>query len=91
MAYSGRRMFVLTVLTAIAMGVGAFVRSASAASGERPWVVFVNPGTTGEVFWRLVSHTMQAAADQFGIDLTIDMAERNRVRMKELALATILG
>ncbi|PTW61737.1 monosaccharide ABC transporter substrate-binding protein (CUT2 family) [Breoghania corrubedonensis] len=92
MAFPGKRVLTpfVAVVALVVSAVGP-VRAAGAAERERPRVVFVNPGVTGEVFWTLVSRTMQEAADQFGIDLTIDVAERNRVRMKQLALATIHG
>ena len=73
-----------------------FILAAPGATGappafakERPRVVFINPGITGEVFWSLVSDTMQAAADQLDIDLTVHYAERNRVMMRELGLAAV--
>lgn len=92
MALPGKRVLSgLLIAFAVAAGASAPARPVVAAQPPRPRVVFVNPGMTGEVFWTLVSKTMQAAADQFGIDLIIDTAERNRVRMKQLALATILG
>lgn len=82
----------LVIAAVLACVVGAFPRSAEAGGeAQKPRVVFINPGITGEVFWTLVCRTMQAAADQLDISLTIDTAERNRVRMKQLALATIRG
>jgi ABC-type sugar transport system substrate-binding protein len=52
-------------------------------------VVFVNPGKTGEVFWDLVSDTMQAAARQLDIELEIVYAERNRRILRERAIAVV--
>ena len=51
-------------------------------------VTFVNPGKQGERFWDMVTETMQAAADDFNITLEVLYAERNRVRMTELGIAT---
>ncbi|GGK85918.1 ABC transporter substrate-binding protein [Amphritea balenae] len=47
-------------------------------------ITFVNPGKQGERFWDMVTETMQAAANDFDIDLEVIYAERNRVRMTEL-------
>lgn len=77
----------------LALGIGPLHVAAAETQPqrERPRVVFINPGITGEVFWTLVSKTMLAAARQLDIDLSIDTAERNRVRMKQLAMANILS
>ncbi len=49
-------------------------------------VTFVNPGKQGERFWDMVTETMQAAADDFDIELEVVYAQRNRVRMAELGV-----
>ena len=59
----------------------------SAQADDRPRVVFINPGSDSEIFWSLVSQTMRAAADQLDIDLVIETAERDRKRMRQLALS----
>lgn len=51
--------------------------------------VFLNPGKQGEHFWDMVTATMQAAADDFNIDLEVVYAERNRVKMVQLGLEII--
>ncbi|WP_319773037.1 substrate-binding domain-containing protein [Breoghania sp.] len=61
----------------------------SAQADDRPRVVFINPGSDSEIFWSLVSQTMRAAAEQLEIDLVIKMAERDRKRMRQLALSSI--
>ncbi|MBV8166858.1 MAG: ABC transporter substrate-binding protein [Alphaproteobacteria bacterium] len=43
-------------------------------------VGFVNPGMDGELFWLLVSATMQAAAGQLNIDVDIRYTKRNYER-----------
>lgn len=40
-------------------------------------VLFLNPGTTQEVFWVSYSQFMQAAAKSLGMDLRIQYSERN--------------
>lgn len=52
-------------------------------------ITFINPGKSDEVFWRMVSETMSAAAEDLQIDLEIKYAERNRLQMKQLGLETI--
>ncbi|MFY0677734.1 MAG: ABC transporter substrate-binding protein [Neptuniibacter sp.] len=49
-------------------------------------VTFLNPGKQGERFWDMVTETMQAAADDFDIELEVIYAERNRVKLVELGL-----
>lgn len=65
------------------------VRAEGVAGNGAPRVTFINPGISGEVFWSLVARAMGAAAKQLEIDLEVRTAERNRVRMKEMALETI--
>ena len=55
-------------------------------SSEVPRVMFVNPGRSGEVFWDMVSNFMAAAARDLNIDLEIVTAERDHLKMVELAL-----
>ncbi|WP_370279387.1 ABC transporter substrate-binding protein [Pontibacterium sp.] len=50
-------------------------------------VTFVNPGKEGERFWDMVTETMRAAATDFGIELEVIYAQRNRVRMAEQGVA----
>ncbi|MCW8885024.1 MAG: ABC transporter substrate-binding protein [Motiliproteus sp.] len=57
------------------------VHSTSAIAME---VTFLNPGKEGERFWDMVTETMRAAAKDFGIDLEVLYAQRNRVKMVEL-------
>ncbi|MBE9605207.1 ABC transporter substrate-binding protein [Acetobacteraceae bacterium H6797] len=52
-----------------------------------PRVVFINPGRAGEGFWDDVSTAMRAAADQLGFLLEIRMAERDRSRLRAMAIA----
>jgi ABC-type sugar transport system substrate-binding protein len=53
---------------------------------ERPRVMFVNPGRSDEVFWDMVSNFMAAAARDLNIDLEVVTAERDHLKMVELAL-----
>ncbi len=66
---------------------GAQIGAASAR--ERPSVAFINPGTIGEVFWDMVSGSMQAAAKQLDVDVEIVYAERNPRILRELGFAIV--
>lgn len=48
-------------------------------------VVFINPGRTEEPFWRSVTRFMQPAAQQLNIDLEVLYAERDHLKMVDLA------
>ena len=65
--------------------VVSFFINAKIAFGSEPSVVFINPGKTGEVFWDMVSDFMQQAGEQLNIDLTIYTAERDHIKMTQLA------
>lgn len=52
-------------------------------------VTFVNPGKKGERFWDMVTETMQAAAEDFQIDLEVVYAQRNRIRMTRLGTRVV--
>lgn len=47
-------------------------------------MTFLNPGKPDERFWMMVSETMEAAAEDFGVQLEVVYAERNRIRMVAL-------
>lgn len=57
----------------------SFTRPAAALE-----VIFLNPGKPDERFWMMVSETMEAAAEDFGIQLEVVYAQRNRIRMVAL-------
>lgn len=70
----------------IAACLGAVLTLASPA----PWaagfsVVFINPGHADEPFWRSVTRFMQPAARQLNIDLEVLYAERDQLKMVDLA------
>ena len=48
-------------------------------------VVFINPGRSEEPFWRSVTRFMQPAALQLNIELEVLYAERDHLKMVELA------
>lgn len=48
-------------------------------------VVFINPGRSDEPFWRSVTRFMQPAARQLNIDLEVLYAERDYLKMIDLA------
>ena len=54
-------------------------------------VVFLNPGRSDEPFWRSYADFMQAAADDLGMDLRIEFAERDNARMLRQARAILQG
>ena len=63
----------------------SFFINAKIVKGAEPSVVFINPGKTGEVFWDMVSDFMRQAGKQLNIDLTVYMAERDHIKMTQLA------
>jgi ABC-type sugar transport system substrate-binding protein len=52
---------------------------------DKPSVLFINPGRTGEVFWDMVSSFMVAAAQNLDLNLQVVTAERDHLKMIELA------
>ena len=58
---------------------------ASYSQAEKPSVLFINPGKTGEVFWDMVSNFMMAAAHDLNLDAKIVYAERDHLKMIDLA------
>jgi ABC-type sugar transport system substrate-binding protein len=68
------------------LGVGI----ALAIAGPVAWaasfnVVFINPGRSDEPYWRSVTRFMQPAAQQLDIGLEVLYAERDHLKMIELA------
>ncbi|MBB3139410.1 ABC transporter substrate-binding protein [Halomonas organivorans] len=64
--------------------------SPTAADASAPiHVRFVNPGFASGGFWRSVSETMRAAAEQLGLSLEISYGEREWPRMRANAEAAI--
>nr|WP_282103467.1 ABC transporter substrate-binding protein [Halomonas getboli] len=62
----------------------------SVADASAPLQIrFVNPGFASGGFWRSVSDTMSAAAEQLGISLEISYGEREWPRMRQNAEAAI--
>jgi ABC-type sugar transport system substrate-binding protein len=63
---------------------------ALAIAGPAAWaaafnVVFINPGRSDEPYWRSVTRFMQPAAQQLDIGLEVLYAERDHLKMIELA------
>ena len=58
---------------------------ASYSQAEKPSVLFINPGKTGEVFWDMVSNFMMAAAHDLNLDAKVVYAERDHLKMIDLA------
>jgi ABC-type sugar transport system substrate-binding protein len=50
-------------------------------------VVFLNPGKKGEIFWDMVTETMQAAGRQLGLSVEVMYAERNFRSMQALGIS----
>ncbi|MDE1169102.1 MAG: ABC transporter substrate-binding protein [Pseudomonas sp.] len=59
------------VFRSLVLGLCIFVGSAHGST-----VLFLNPGHAAEPFWSSYSQFMQVAADQLGMDLTIQYSER---------------
>ena len=73
-------------LFALVMSGGLISPVHAVERSESPRVMFVNPGRTGEVFWDMISNFMAAAARDLNIDLEVVTAERDHLKMIELAL-----
>ncbi len=59
--------------------------AAESDSKTKPHVAFINPGYGDRGFWKDVRDTMQAAADQFGFELTVFDSDREWSLMAENA------
>ena len=75
--------FLCGALLALGMVVGPFARAES--------VLFLNPGTTVELFWTSYSQFMQAAADDLHIDLRILYSDRTSEIVIAQAREALLG
>ena len=65
--------------------IGGLIFSLSfSVCAEALKISFINPGKQGERFWDMVTATMQAAASDLDIELSVLYAERNRIRMQQL-------
>lgn len=80
-----------TILFLLLMASASFCIASSAdgeavsSSVKSPRVVFINPGFSDRGFWSDVSATMQAAANQLGLELTVYYADRQWPKMIQLA------
>jgi len=81
----------LRILLAVGIACGVLMPpgGAVAADAKRLNVVFVNPGKTGEVYWDMVSQTMQAAGRKLGAHVEVLTSERNYRTMQELGLGVV--
>jgi len=81
----------LRILLAASMAFGVFAPAGrAAATSARPLnIVFVNPGKTGEVYWDMVSQTMQAAGRKLDAHVEVLTSERNYRTMQELGLGVV--
>jgi ABC-type sugar transport system substrate-binding protein len=81
----------LRILLAVGIACGVLMPpgGAVAADAKRLNVVFVNPGKTGEVYWDMVSQTMQAAGRRLGAHVEVLTSERNYRTMQELGFGVV--
>src|SRR3954468_18796636 len=81
----------LRILLAFGITCGVLMPSggAVAADAKRLNVVFVNPGKTGEVYWDMVSLTMQAAGRKLGAHGGGPTRERNFRPMEEVGFGRV--
>ena len=70
------RFFILTTML-----VSFFATAPLAAS--TPSVIFLNPGSSDDAFFGMMTTFMQAAADDLGIDLDIIYCDRDHLKMRE--------
>jgi ABC-type sugar transport system substrate-binding protein len=74
------------ILLFLAFFVGILVGVGNWAHAENIHVTFLNPGSAKDIgVWRLVSNFMQAAADDLNITLEVLYADRNHIKMMNLA------
>ena len=52
-------------------------------AADKPFVVFANPGSKDDVFFKLMTDFMQAAADDLGFELAVYYGNRNHVLIDE--------
>ncbi|HYC41586.1 MAG TPA: ABC transporter substrate-binding protein [Noviherbaspirillum sp.] len=70
----------------IAAGLGIVLSLAGPAAWAAAFnVVFINPGRSDEPFWRSATRFVQPAAQQLGVKLEVLYAERDHLKMIELA------
>lgn len=69
----------------VAFGLALYILSgfAPALAGEKPLVVFANPGGKGDAFFQLMTDFMQVAADDLGFELDVYYGDRNHVLIDE--------
>jgi ABC-type sugar transport system substrate-binding protein len=81
----------LRIVLVMSMACGILVPpgGAVAADGKPLNIVFVNPGKTGEVYWDMVTQTMQAAARKLNARVEVLTSERNYRTMQELGLGVV--
>ncbi|WP_164938627.1 ABC transporter substrate-binding protein [Bradyrhizobium guangdongense] len=81
----------LRILLAASMAFGVLVPAGRvvAADAKPLNIVFVNPGKTGEVYWDMVSQTMQAAGRKLDAHVEVLTSERNYRTMQELGLGVV--
>lgn len=74
-----------------ALFAGLFLLSLAAAGAEDEpvRVHFVNPGFAEGGFWQAVTESMEAAADQLGMEMTVSYGDREWPRMRDNALRVI--
>ncbi|OAF09845.1 sugar ABC transporter substrate-binding protein [Bradyrhizobium centrolobii] len=81
----------LRILLAVSLACGVLTPAGrGVAADARPLnIVFVNPGKTGEVYWDMVSQTMQAAGRKLNAKVEVLTSERNYRTMQELGLGVV--
>ncbi|TLP64691.1 MULTISPECIES: ABC transporter substrate-binding protein [Pseudomonas] len=62
-----------------------------AATAQAASVVFINPGSSSEVFWTSYTRFMQAAAHELGMNLRVEYSERRADLMLSQARAVLKG
>lgn len=80
----------LRILLAVSLACGILMPPGRSVAEARSLnIVFVNPGKTGEVFWDMVSQTMQAAGRKLNAKVEVLTSERNYRTMQELGLGVL--
>ena len=79
MSKLSNKIFVFLTIVVFSFSVSSY------SQAEKPSVLFINPGKTGEVFWDMVSNFMMAAAYDLNLDAKVVYAERDHLKMIDLA------
>ncbi len=85
--FNVKRIWLL--ILAIVMSYPSFANQ-TPQQKESPSVVFINPGSKDDPFYRLVDRFMRASAEDLGVDLEVIYGNRNHIQSKNDAVKVIM-